>query len=102
MRARVSSVLAAGLLVGSAAVLWWSARADEMSASDKLRILYSNRFTFTHDGDPLVTVELMSGQRSVHISAPGGVVLRPDGEGGAEVSAGDDWTVTLADAAPAL
>src|SRR5262245_33880558 len=102
MRARLSSVLATALLLGSAATVWWSARADEMSASDKLRILYSNRFTFTHDGDPLVTIELASGQRQVRISAPGGVLLRPGGEGGAEVSAGAEWIVTLAGGKPAV
>ena len=39
------------------------ARADETSATDKLRILYSTRFTFTDDGLPLVTVEIMGGQQ---------------------------------------
>ena len=38
------------------------ARADETSTADKLRILYSSRFTFTDEGLPLVTVEVMSGQ----------------------------------------
>ena len=31
------------------------ALADDTSASDKLRILYSTRFTFTDDGVPLIT-----------------------------------------------
>ncbi|KAB2900049.1 MAG: hypothetical protein F9K40_09655, partial [Kofleriaceae bacterium] len=56
------------------------ARADETSTADKLRILYSSRFTFTDDGLPLVTVEVMSGQREVRLSAPGGLVILPDGD----------------------
>src|SRR4051812_27385100 len=45
------------------------ATADETSAADKLRILYSTRFTFTDDGLPLVTVEIMSGKKDVHLRA---------------------------------
>jgi hypothetical protein len=49
------------------------AAADETSATDKLRILYSTRFTFTDDGLPLVTVEIMSGQKVVHLRARSGM-----------------------------
>ena len=58
------------------------ARADETSATDKLRILYSTRFTFTDDGLPLVTVEIMGNRREVKLRAKGGIVVRPDGPGG--------------------
>src|SRR5687768_4038939 len=102
MHATRSGALAAALVVGSAGLVWWSARADEMSASDKLRLLYSTRFSFTHDGDPLVTVELMSGQRAVRLSSPRGVMVLPDGEGGARVDGGADWTVTAEGAQPAV
>jgi stage II sporulation protein D len=72
-----------GLVVGLAALAFVStARGDETSTADKLRILYSSRFTFTDDGLPLVTVEVMSGQRQVTLSAPGGLVILPDGPGG--------------------
>jgi SpoIID/LytB domain protein len=76
-------------------------RADETSTGDKLRILYTSRVTFTGEGDPLVTVGIMGGQTSVALSAPGGLVAMPDGDGGAEVRAGDGWTVTIEDGAPA-
>ena len=49
------------------------ARADETSASDKLRILYSTRFTFTDDGLPLVTVEIMGNRKDVKLRARGGI-----------------------------
>src|SRR3569623_393943 len=61
--------------------------ADDTSATDKLRILYSTRFTFTDDGLPLVTVQIMGGKREVKLHAKGGVMVRPDGAGGAAVAA---------------
>ena len=87
------------ILLAPAALL-----ADETSATDKLRILYSTRFTFTDDGLPLVTVEIMSGQPAVHLRAPGGITVRPDGAGGSAIEAdgGDAWTITVEDARPAL
>ncbi len=79
------------------------ARADDTSASDKLRILYSTRFTFTDDGLPLVTVEIMGGQKHVELRAKGGVAVHPDGIGGSTVENGDgDWHVTVENAKPAL
>ncbi len=79
------------------------ARADETSATDKMRILYSTRFTFTDAGLPLVTVEVMSGRKDVHLHAKGGVLVRPDGEGGSTVAAtsGDEWSITVEGAKPA-
>jgi len=81
------------------------ASADETSATDKLRILYSTRFTFTDDGLPLVTVEIMSAQKVVHLRARGGITVRPDGAGGSAVDSdggGDAWTITVEDARPAV
>ncbi len=94
---------ALALLVVSAAVAA-PAAADETSATDKLRILYSTRFTFTDDGLPLVTVEIMSGQKAVHLRARGGIAVRPDGAGGSAVEAdgADAWTVTVEDGRPAV
>ncbi|HEY0194634.1 MAG TPA: SpoIID/LytB domain-containing protein [Kofleriaceae bacterium] len=80
------------------------ARADETSATDKLRILYSTRFTFTPDGLPLVTVEIMSGRPTVHLRARGGLTARPDGDGGSAIDTdgGDAWTITVENARPAV
>lgn len=83
------------------------ARADDTSATDKLRILYSSRFTFTDGGLPLVTVEIVSGQREARLSAKGGLVVRPDGAGGSAVEAPDGaqwsrWTVRAEATRPAL
>ena len=93
------SVLIAVLVASGA--LWWRAAADETSAGDKLRILYSNRLTFTDSATPLVTVELMSGESEVRISSPDGVLVMPDGRGGSEIRSGNRWSVRVEDARPA-
>ncbi|HTJ40466.1 MAG TPA: SpoIID/LytB domain-containing protein [Kofleriaceae bacterium] len=79
------------------------ALADETSTGDKLRILYSSRFNFTDDGLPLITVEIMGGQKEIHLSAPGGLVVRPDGAGGSATTldGASAWTVRATDTAPA-
>src|SRR5262245_26239718 len=72
-----------------------------MSGDDKLRLLYSHRFSFTREGLPLVTVEIMHGQKSVVLSGDKGLRVLPDGDGGAEVRAGAEWTVTVEGGRPA-
>ena len=88
------------------ALAWVSsiAHADETSATDKLRILYSTRFTFTDDGLPLVTVEIMSGRKDVHLKARGGIAVHPDGAGGSTIEndGGETWAITVEGAKPAV
>ncbi|MBK9031333.1 MAG: SpoIID/LytB domain-containing protein [Myxococcales bacterium] len=90
-------------LVLAVAAVASPARADETSTTDKLRILYSSRFTFTDDGLPLVTVEIVGGRDQITLSAPGGLTVVPDGAGGAAatVAGATTWTVRAADTAPA-
>jgi SpoIID/LytB domain protein len=92
-------------LIASAAALAGARRAtaDETSASDKLRILYSSRFTFTAEGLPLVTVEIMGRQRKVVVRARGGLTVRPDGATGSQIDAdgAEVWTLTAESARPA-
>jgi SpoIID/LytB domain protein len=95
---RVASAVA-GLLLASACA---PARADETSSQDRLRILYSSRFAFAEDGQPLVTVEIMSGQSEVHLSAPGGLEVLPDGLTGATVSGQSRWRVVAERARPGV
>jgi hypothetical protein len=73
------------ILLGLVLLVPAVALSDETSATDKLRILYSTRFTFTDDGLPLVTVEIMSGRQVVRLRAKSGVTVRPDGAGGSAV-----------------
>src|SRR5258705_1104524 len=90
-------------LVALALLVAATAHADDTSSSDKLRILYSTRFTFTDTGVPLVTVEIMGGKKDVKLRAKGGVVVRPDGSGVSAIEAdgGDSWTVTVEGGNPA-
>ena len=95
----VSWVVAFAVAFGLASL----AHADETSATDKMRILYSTRFTFTDDGLPLVTVEIMSGRKDVKLRAKNGIAVRPDGQGGSTIeSDGDPWTITAEDTKPAV
>lgn len=94
-------LLPAAILAVSFGVIAVSALADETSTGDKLRILYSNRFTFTDDGVPLVTVELMSGQSEVRLSAGGGILVKPDGDGATVIEGGEAWTIRVEGARPA-
>src|SRR5262245_27748806 len=93
-----AGIVALALLVGV------SARADDPSSSDKLRIPYPTRFTFTDTGVPLVTVEIMGGRKDVKLRAKGGIVVRPDGSGGSaiDIDGGESWTVTVEGAKPAV
>jgi stage II sporulation protein D len=81
-----------------------AALADETSATDKLRILYSTRFTFTEGGVPLVTVEIVSGRTTVKLRARGGIAVRPEGAGGSVVESdgGEGWTLGVEGGKPAV
>lgn len=80
-------------LAGVVGVGATGARADELSGADKLRVLYSSQFAWTRDGLPLMTVRLAEGQTEVRLR--GALRALPDGEMGAEVQAGGQWTVRL-------
>ena len=96
LRTSLTAVLSfvAAFAIGFA--LMGVARADETSATDKLRILYSTRFTFTDEGLPLITVEIMGKRKDVKLRAKGGIVVRPEGASGAAIEAdgGEAWTIT--------
>lgn len=81
--------------------LWPAQAADEFSSGDKLRTLYSNHFSFTDDGLPQLTIEIMGGQTKVDIEAREGLSLMPDGEGGARFRGANHWTLTLEKGRPA-
>ena len=80
------------------------AHADETSATDKLRILYSTRFTFTEEGLPLITVEIVGKRKDVRLRAKSGLLVRPDGQGGSTIEAdgGEAWTITAENTKPAV
>jgi len=91
-----------GALFGAVLAVGYNAAADETSTGDKLRILYSNRFTFTSTGVPLVTIELASHRNTIELSSKGGMVVMPDGEGGPTMRAGSSWRIRLTNAKRAV
>jgi SpoIID/LytB domain protein len=97
--ARVLAVVSLGL---AGAAVWMTAAADETSTGDKLRILYSNQFTFDDRGIPLITVELATGEERAVLGARSGLVVLPDGDGGSQVLGGSRWTVTVDAPKPAV
>src|SRR5262245_37287565 len=92
--------LSAYLAAAGAAFALVAVRADEMSGDDKLRLLYSHRFSFSRSGVPLVTVEIMHGQSGVRLHGERGLRVLPDGDGGPEVQAGAAWTIAGEGAKP--
>lgn len=75
--------------------------ADELSRSDKLRVLYSNQFAFDKRGLPMITVRIAEGQRAAVVESTQPVRLLPGGEGGPEVVGGKRWKVSLTRVSPA-
>ena len=64
-----------------------------MTREDTGAILFSNRFSFTPDGQPVISVRVMDEQKEVEFSAPKGLRIYPSGPGGpsVEVSGGKRW-----------
>lgn len=71
------------------------ARAEGLSRSDKLRVLYSNQFAFDRRGVPLITIGIVTGAREVTLEGSRGLRVLPDGEDGSEVRGGARWKVVL-------
>ena len=95
-----SDTLLIALAISTVALPLPSIASDETSSSDKLRILNSNRFTFADNGAPLVTVEIMGGQKQIRLSATGGLDVLPDGTGGAEIHGQKSWTISVQNGVP--
>jgi stage II sporulation protein D len=87
--ALLGAVLAAGLGAPG------TARAEGLSRSDKLRVLYSNQFAFDRRGVPLITIGILEGAREVTLEGSRGLRVLPDGEDGSEVRGGSRWKVVL-------
>src|SRR5262245_32629557 len=99
MVARTSGVWLAAL-AALPMLVWTAARGDGITDDDRLRLLYSKRFSFNHRGVPLITVEIMSGQTQVALRGEKVLRVLPDGEDGPEVRSGAAWTITARDARP--
>ncbi len=92
--------VSAGILIISA-VFSTGARADLLSAEDRVQLLYSNRFIFDNRGVPLIRVSVMEGRSEVTVESEDGLVVLPSGPGGPEVLGGKTWKFTIGKAQPA-
>ena len=96
-RRRVLLGLGAGLATASFSHLWAprSARASDLSLSDRIDLLYSNQFHFNTRGEPQITVGVMQGRTEVRLSCSRAILVLPSGDGGTSIRAGERFTVRL-------
>jgi len=97
-RRTVLGGLSAGLaLTVTGAGIWAPRRAlaSDLALSDRIDLLYSNQFHFNQRGEPQITVGLMQGQKEVRLSAEGGLVALPSGDGGTAILGGRRYAVRL-------
>lgn len=71
--------------------------AYDMTRRDRLNILYSNQVVFDRKGEPLVSVRISEGQKTVRFRSRGRVTLLPGGDDASQVRspARTDWEVRL-------
>jgi stage II sporulation protein D len=91
------------MATASVTSLGWTgvARASDLALSDRIDLLYSNQFNFNARGEPQITVGLMTGQRTVELSAPDGFDILPSGDGGTRIRAGKRLSIELGKSTPA-
>lgn len=58
---------------------------DKMTRDDYAAILFSNRFSFTKSGEPVLSVAIMDGQKLVRFTAPTPLQVSPSGPGGPSI-----------------
>jgi stage II sporulation protein D len=79
-------------------ILWPSiASSYDMTRRDRLAILYSNQVVFDKRGEPLVSVRITEGQKSVRFRNSGRLTIMPGGDEGSLIGspARTEWTVRL-------
>lgn len=74
-----------GLPIAIALLLLSSAALAELNRADRTAALYSTQLAFDGDNVPVVTIAVMEGQESIRVSAVDGLLVMPDGPGGAQV-----------------
>ncbi|MCB9557132.1 MAG: SpoIID/LytB domain-containing protein [Deltaproteobacteria bacterium] len=74
---------------------------DTLTRADKIDALYSSQLAFDSRGTPLVTIGVAERADQVELRGDRPLRLLPDGVGGAEVVANNQWTIRLTDGRPA-
>ncbi len=99
---RAATTIAILGTLAATALTTTTARGDELSRNDKLRVLYSNQFAFDRRGVPLISVRVAEGSKEATLEGTAPLRVLPDGEDGSEVIGGKRWRVTLTQAKPAV
>ena len=92
------------MAAGTVAATWAGprlTRASDAGSAERLRRLYSNRFTFGADGEPRITVGLADGLERVRLSCPAGLLVSLSGEDTTVLEAGPRWTIAAGRTEPA-
>ena len=78
------------------------AQQRELTAADRLAILYAPQLNFTPDGDPIVRVGILEGEDQVEFTPSRSIRVMPQGEGGPEIVLPADrtYTVSISNAKP--
>lgn len=71
------------------------AQSSELSTADRLRMLYATQLTFTPEGDPVIRLGLLEGEKRVEFTPNKTVRVLPSGEGGPVVELPGDTTYTV-------
>jgi stage II sporulation protein D len=88
--------IASAVLVWAAAVHPAHTQQRELTAGDRLALLYSPQLNFTSQGDPVIRVGILEGKKKVEFTPSESIRVMPQGEGGAEVVLPGDRTYTVA------
>jgi SpoIID/LytB domain protein len=77
---------------------------EKLSREDTAAILFSNRFSFTREGEPVLSVLIMEAQDSIELSGAGGLLVHPSGPGGPaiRVTGKQRWSATARHTTPAV
>jgi SpoIID/LytB domain protein len=84
------------VVTGAATLAPRLAFGSDLSLSDRIDLLYSNKFGFDADGLPQVSIGLMEGQDEVRLEGRSGVSALPSGDGGTAIEGGRRWRIRLA------
>lgn len=90
------------LLALTAAAGTASAQDRGLSAADRLAILYAPQLNFTPEGDPIIRVALLEGQKTIEFTPSETIRVLPQGEAGPEIELPGErtYTVTISEPMP--
>jgi SpoIID/LytB domain protein len=79
-----------------------TAQQRELTAADRLAILYAPQLNFTAEGDPIIRVGILEGKKSVEFTPSESIRVLPQGEGGTEIvlPGNKKYTVEISDTQP--